>query len=792
MAAAVQKQPSKKRKGKAIGGNWVETKDDEGRTYYANVLTRTVTWTRPSADQLKDDAEQERAEDEEKEEEPEDSGQGKGKGKGKKPDVWLERQDPRTGNTYYYNPAKGQTALHRPTGETVTTGVLQMDEDAGKGAWVERIDPKSKRPYYYNPILQQTSWTNPDEEEKKREKAKELANQTQIKRLSHKVGASAANAKQRLSQRLSGVFQSATGGGGDRASTRYSLAIPKLPTNKTAARASIRFGAAKTIQDEEGNKTTTFEPISEDRFAKLRAMKNKDVLLGDLKEGAEGSSLHIDIDALVDEIDWLFDPAPFFRYVQSAFSQKRKVDFREIQKFSGKLLKYPLHDISDKNLVHDSKTANKAIMHYMGDYKKNKKSPAHWARILVEHGNGSPEEFKNELFCQLVKQTTENPNQESLNLGWELLAICAGTFLPDPEFMPYLKSHFKDAVENSSSEHVKKMAEYAMLRLEKTRELGDRLEIPSIIEVRAVQKREPLRIRVHLINRTAINIQADTWTTVQDVNAAIEKELGVKDGTPFTVYEVDDEESERVLDDSDRVLDIISYWEREVQKRKTKKYTPSYQFVYKMRLFFDIQEDDVSAVELAYYQAVSDVTDSRYPCSETDAIRLAALEAQEKFGDHQDGSDVFGENLALYVQAKYYDEDSKDHMKDLIYHAYKELKGYTPLEAKLNYLDYVKAWKIYGSAYFLTRPQNTRHTKFPPEVVIAVNAKGVLIVDPESKDFLKEYPYSEIVTWGHSSTTFVLVVGNLIRSRKIFFATDQGLELNSLIHAYVNKLLEVQ
>ena len=736
---------------------------------------------------LKDEGKEE--EEEEKEEEV--AQKAKGKGKGKKPDVWLERQDPRTGNTYYYNPAKGQTALHRPTGETVTTGVLQMDDDAGKGAWVERIDPKSKRPYYYNPILQQTSWTNPDEEEKKREKAKELANQSQIKRLSAKVGTSAASATQRLSQRLSGVFQSATGGG-DRASTRYSLAIPKLPTNKTSARASIRFGAAKTVQDEEGNKKTTFEPISEDRFAKLRAMKNKDVLLGDGKrDAAEGSSLEIDIDSLIDEIDWLFDPMPFFRYVQSAFSQKRKVDFREIQKFSGKPLKYPLHDITDKNLVHDSKTASRAILSYMGD-KKNKKSPAHWARILVEHGNGSPDEFKNELFSQLVKQTTENPSQESLHRGWELLAICAGTFLPDAEFLPYLKSHFKDAVENSSSEHVKKMAEYAMLRLEKTRELGDRLEIPSIIEVRAVQKREPLRIRVHLINRTAINIHADTWTTVQDVNAAIEKELGVKDGTPFTVYEVDDQEQERVLDDSDRVLDIISYWEREVQQRKTKKHTPSYQFVYKMRLFFDIQEDDVSAVELAYYQAVSDVTDSRYPCSETDAIRLAALEAQEKFGDYKDGSDVFGENLALYVQGKYYDEDSKDHMKDLIYHAYKELKGYTPLEAKLNYLDYVKAWKIYGSAYFLTKPQNTRHTKFPDEVVIAVNAKGVLIVDPESKDFLKEYPYSEIVTWGHSSTTFVLVVGNLIRSRKIFFATDQGLELNSLIHAYVNKLLEVQ
>ena len=206
-----------------------------------------------------------------------------------------------------------------------------------------------------------------------------------------------------------------------------------------------------------------------------------------------------------------------------------------------------------------------------------------------------------------------------------------------------------------------------------------------------------------------------------------------------------------------------------------------------MRLFFDIQEDDTSAIELAYYQAVNDVTDSRYPCTESDAIRLAALEAQEKFGDYEDGSDVFGENLALYIQHKYYNEDTKDSLKALIYDSYRELRGYTPLESKLNYLDYVKAWKIYGSAYFVARPQNTKQTKFPPEVVIACNNKGILVVDPETKEFLGDYPYSEVVTWGHSSTTFVLVVGNLIKSRKIFFGTDQGLELNSLIHAYVNK-----
>jgi len=127
-------------------------------------------------------------------------------------------------------------------------------------------------------------------------------------------------------------------------------------------------------------------------------------------------------------------------------------------------------------------------------------------------------------------------------------------------------------------------------------------------------------------------------------------------------------------------------------------------------------------------------------------------------------------------------------LEESIIKIYTKLKGYSSTEAKLNYLDYVKSWKIYGSAYFFVEPQNSRD--FPSDVVLAINAKGVLVVDPETKDFLAEYPYSEVVTWGHSAQTFVLVVGNLIRQTKIYFRSDQGVEMNSLVHAYVNKLLD--
>ena len=44
-------------------------------------------------------------------------------------------------------------------------------------------------------------------------------------------------------------------------------------------------------------------------------------------------------------------------------------------------------------------------------------------------------------------------------------------------------------------------------------------------------------------------------------------------------------------------------------------------------------EVDRASVELLYAQAKHDVVESRYPCTESDCFTLAALQAQEEFGE---------------------------------------------------------------------------------------------------------------------------------------------------------------
>ena len=46
--------------------------------------------------------------------------------------------------------------------------------------------------------------------------------------------------------------------------------------------------------------------------------------------------------------------------------------------------------------------------------------------------------LRDEIYCQLVKQLTNNPHHDSVNKGWWLMSICLETFPPPPEFENYL------------------------------------------------------------------------------------------------------------------------------------------------------------------------------------------------------------------------------------------------------------------------------------------------------------------------------------------------------------------
>ena len=46
--------------------------------------------------------------------------------------------------------------------------------------------------------------------------------------------------------------------------------------------------------------------------------------------------------------------------------------------------------------------------------------------------------LRDEIYCQLIKQTTNNPAGESIVLGFKLMYLCMATFPPSKELARYI------------------------------------------------------------------------------------------------------------------------------------------------------------------------------------------------------------------------------------------------------------------------------------------------------------------------------------------------------------------
>jgi len=331
-------------------------------------------------------------------------------------------------------------------------------------------------------------------------------------------------------------------------------------------------------------------------------------------------------------------------------------------------------------------------------------------------------------------------------------------------------------------------------------------------------------IRVMLANGTFKTLQVDAYTFASDVETMLVHKLNLTLSSPFALYESNatDTNLERILDPKDRVLDVMAAWDKEPEVEEIKEVAPAgpikkkqdllkkqdtttkvivgprfNQFLYKAKLVLKTSDPDVmadpEAVNLIYIQAIHDIITARYPVKEKDITVLAALQLQATFGDYQPEAhgpgwlvpklpEFMPEEYLVDKKGKKSDQNCRE-WEQKILEKYQKISGFTSLEAKLNYLDYVQEWPFYGATFFTVEQRQFKD--YPSPLTLGITCEGVILMHPQKKTLLENYPYTDIVTWGHSDERFIVVVGNIVQQRKLIFKTKAGKIMNNLIHDYV-------
>ena len=168
---------------------------------------------------------------------------------------------------------------------------------------------------------------------------------------------------------------------------------------------------------------------------------------------------------------------------------------------------------------------------------------------------------------------------------------------------------------------------------------------------------------------------------------------------------------------------------------------------------------------------------------------MAALQLQVENGDYKGDNTFVNGKLSNYMPEKFLTKARVAKIEEMVVKIWGQCAGKNASQAKDNYIDYLTASPqtedVYGSQFFVVEPKKSQ--TLPQTVVLAINARGILIIDPASKGTIKRIPYNEIVTWGQNKKHLVFVVGNLIHQQKMYFQSAQGKEMNALVHLYVKR-----
>ncbi|XP_063400615.1 rho GTPase-activating protein 39-like isoform X3 [Mytilus trossulus] len=117
----------------------------------------------------------------------------------------------------------------------------------------------------------------------------------------------------------------------------------------------------------------------------------------------------------------------------------KKISYEAMLVWQKDLIQKPILRTEDKGVKKDACEVFRLIQVYMADRKGKGTQISNAQEIIIKGWHCVA--LRDEIYMQLCKQTTDNPKLESLQKGWELMAVCLNFFPPTVKFKTYLEGY---------------------------------------------------------------------------------------------------------------------------------------------------------------------------------------------------------------------------------------------------------------------------------------------------------------------------------------------------------------
>ncbi|KAK9510245.1 hypothetical protein O3M35_005070 [Rhynocoris fuscipes] len=467
-------------------------------------------------------------------------------------------------------------------------------------------------------------------------------------------------------------------------------------------------------------------------------------------------------------------------------SAARRGGPEELWRHSREPLKQPLLRklVGKEELAEEACYAFTAILKYCGDLPAKRRIGNEYTDHIFD-GPLKHEILRDEIYCQLMRQLTDNRNRLSEERGWELMWLATGLFACSQSLLKELTTFLR------TRRHP--IAQDSLQRLQKTLRNGQRKYPPHQVEVEAIQhKTTQIFHKVYFPDDTDEAFEVDSSTRAKDFCANIAQRLSLRSCEGFSLF-VKIADKVISVPEADFFFDFVRHLTDWIKKARPSRDGATPQFTYQVFFMKKLWTNTVPGKDknadliFHFHQELPKLLRGYHKCSKEEAAKLAALVYRVRFGENKQELQSIPQRIRELIPSDLIKLQSSADWKRQIVAAYNQDAGMSPEDAKITFLKIIYRWPTFGSAFFEVK--QTTEPNYPELLLIAINKHGVSLIHPQTKDILITHPFTRISNWSSGNTYFHMTIGNLVRGSKLLCETSLGYKMDDLLTSYISLML---
>ncbi|XP_054624582.1 unconventional myosin-XV isoform X2 [Dunckerocampus dactyliophorus] len=415
--------------------------------------------------------------------------------------------------------------------------------------------------------------------------------------------------------------------------------------------------------------------------------------------------------------------------------------FSEAVQFTTVPIQESLILYNDPDINHLSVQCFMTIMQFMGDTAMKKHtSQADCLRHILLLGK-ERELLRDEIYCQVIKQTTNNPNKSSCILGWRLLNLIAGFFPCSGTLHPYISRHLQD-INMDHEHHYRELASVCQDNLQRSISFGGRRNIPSHVELDAILAGKTSQlISIHLPGGVEFPIKISNFSMATDAANQFCQEMNISNLSEikeFSIFATRQQDGMvRPLHSNEYLMDfLLDDGCIFLSLRRVLWRTP---FSFSNALY----------VEFHYQQLLNDYLSGTLQLTPagTDHLngsftqQMAELSALQYLSQGLKNHPSLQE-IKKYLPAQEGSNANMDEIHSSCVSKIAAMQSLGPLDAKIQFIVFLRGQRLFGSNMYLAQKVSQRGC--PSPCLLSVSHDGVLFIHPKTQEQVFQVPLRDV------------------------------------------------